>query len=167
MQYTIIILTYKYLEQCFTCDTLVIPSLSQFLSFLAICKKISPTRFGFAHIRSNVTLIVLLEHAENRTHRKSALPWSKACVIASHTHNTHSEPYVYNHTHPSSSLINGYTQQATCMTCTKQILGQYTERSQSFTLLLFVDMALPRMTRIYPTNRITNVVLGLKLRSPK
>ena len=98
MQYTIIILTYKYLEECFTCDTLVIPSLSQFLSFLAICKKISPTRFGFAHIRLNVTLIVLLEHAENRTHRKSALPWSKACVITSHTQHTFRTICVQPHT---------------------------------------------------------------------
>ena len=110
--YTIIIFTYKYLEQCFTSITYYSSYWSS-CNFVTIFNKISPTILGFAH---------MLEDPYKYISAKALTKWSTWCkvpcpgqiyVVESHTRDDHNFICTGNsHTHPSSSssLSNGLIQ---------------------------------------------------------
>ena len=86
--YTIIIFTYKYLEQCFTSITYYSSYWSS-CNFVTIFNKISPTILGFAH---------MLEDPYKYISAKALTKWSTWCkvpcpgqiyVVESHTRDDH------------------------------------------------------------------------------
>ena len=94
--YTIIIFTYKYLEQCFTSITYYSSYWSS-CNFVTIFNKISPTILGFAHMLEDPYKISQQRHSQSGAHdvkcpalvKYTSLNRTQEMIITSYAQETH------------------------------------------------------------------------------